>query len=482
MGEYDALFAHIDAHFDERLEKTREYLRVPGISTTNEGIRESAEMTLGYIKELGAEDARLVETSGFPVAYGKLYSKNPDAKTLLCINMYDVMPADEPDWVVPPFGAEIIDPGQIGMPSELGQLLVARGAGDYKAPVMNFFHAVDTFLKVTGDVPVNIIFAIEGEEEIGCPHLREFLDACYGDLKAADAGHFHGMRTEGKNRLLIPRGYKGWVNLELEVAGGDWGGSGRQLFSADCAWVDAPIPHLVAALNSLMDKDGNILVEGFYDDIRPLTPTEKEEIRIIEETFDEAGVMDALDLKRFKGGRPGRELVGQYITGPIMNIDGISGGYTGEGVKTNLPQSAVVKIDVRIVPDMKPDVTVERIKAHLIKEGFPEVQVRVPWANEWFRTPPGAEILQSAKKTAEILGSPYIVSPTSASCYALHVYSKAPLYLPISLTGTGHCGRVHQANEWVTVEGLRDNQRFAIVHLSEYAKMGPSRRVNEMEY
>jgi acetylornithine deacetylase/succinyl-diaminopimelate desuccinylase-like protein len=231
-----------------------------------------------------------------------------------------------------------------------------------------------------------------------------------------------------------------------------------------------------------MDKDGNILVEGFFDEVRSLTPIEKEEMRIIEEDFDEEGVKQALDLKKFKGGRPGREMVSDYVMRPVMNIDGIIGGYTGEGNFTNLPQNAVVKMDVRIVPDMKPDVTVEKIKAHLVKQGFPEVQVRVPWATDWFRTPPGAPIIQCAKRTCEILGDPYIVQPTSASCYSLYVYSKAPLYLPISLTGTGHCGRVHQANEWVAVEGLRDNQRYAVVLLNEFAKMGPSPRVNEMEY
>jgi acetylornithine deacetylase/succinyl-diaminopimelate desuccinylase-like protein len=482
MGEYDELFAHIDEHLDERLEKTRAYLRVPGISPTGEGIRESAEMTLGYLKELGAEDARLVETSGFPVVYGKLYSKNPDAKTLLCISMYDIMPAEEPDWVVPPFGADIIAPERINATSKFGEVLIARGVMDYKAPLMNFFYAVETWLKVTGDIPVNIIFAVEGEEEIGSVHLPEFFEECFDEIKTADAGHFLGMRTDTLGRLVIPRGYKGWLNLELEVAGGDWGGSGRQLFSADCAWVDAPIPHLVAAVNSLMDKDGHVLVEGFYDDVRPLTPTEQKEIRIVEEEFNEPAVKIALGITKFKGGLPGRELVGKYITRPVMNIDGIIGGYTGEGVKTNLPQSAVVKMDVRIVPDMKPDVTVERIKAHLIKKGFPEVQVRVSWAFDWFRTPAEAEIIQTSVKTTEMLGFPYIMTPTSCGCYRLSVYNKAPLHLPISVAGLGAGGRSHQANEYVHVEGLRDNQRFAVVHLSEYAKLGPSRRVNEMEF
>ncbi len=483
MGEYDKIFAYMDEHFDERLEKLRAYLRVPAISPKNEGVRESAEMTLGYIEELGAEDARLVETEGNPVVFGKLYSKNPNAKTLICYGMYDVMPVDEPGWAVPPFEGAIIEPKRIGAPTRFGKLLVARGVANQKGQLMVFLNAVETLQKVTGDIPVNIIFAVEGEEELGSPSFPEFFQKCFDDLKTADAVHWQGFRTDEVGRHMIQRGYKGWVNLELKVTGGDWGGpAGRSLFAADAAWVDAPIPHLLAAVNTIIDKDGNILVEGFYDDVRPLTPTEREEIGVVEQTFDEASTMQNWQIKKFKQGRPGRELVGKYITGPLINIDGMVGGYTGPKIWTNLPRTGLIKMDVRLVPDMTPGVIIEKIKAHLVKQGFPEVTVRVLSSYDWCRTPAEAEIIQAAVKATELLGAPYIMWPTWVGCSPLYIFNKAPLHLPFSITGMGHRGRSHQANEYVAVEGLREGERYAAALMCEFAKMGRSRKVTELEF
>ena len=482
--EYDKILTYIDEHFDERLERLREYLHIASISPLDQNIREGAEATLGYIKALGAEDAHLVETAGNPVVFGKLYSKNPNAKTLISYGMYDVMPVDEPGWVVPPFEGAIVDPERIeGVPTRFGKLLVARGVANQKGQLMVFLNAVETLQKVTGDIPVNIIFAVEGEEELGSVSFPEFFKKKFEDLKSADAVHWQGFRTDELGRHMIQRGYKGWVNLELEVTGGDWGGpAGRALFAADAAWVDAPILHLLAAVNTLIDKDGNVLVEGFYDDVRPLTPTEQKEIRIIEETFDEASVLKNWQIKKFKQGRSGRELVGRYITGPLMNVDGIVGGYTGPGIWTNLPRSGIIKIDVRLVPDMVPERVVEKIKAHLMRQGFPEVTVRVISSYDWCRTPAEAEILQAAVKATELQGAPYIMWPTWVGCAPLYIFNKAPLHLPFSITGMGHRGRSHQANEYVAVEGLREGERYAALLMCEYAKMGKSRKVNEMEF
>jgi acetylornithine deacetylase/succinyl-diaminopimelate desuccinylase-like protein len=489
-GSLQKVYEHMDEHFDERLERLREFLRIPSISPieardgSDKNIRKAAEKTLSYIKALGAEDARLVEVAGNPVVFGKLYSQNPDAKTLICYSMYDVMPVDEPRWVVPPFEGTIVDPERIeGAPTHFGKLFVGRGAANQKGQLMAFLNAVETFQKVTGDIPVNIIFAIEGEEELGSPSFPEFFQKYFDDLKTADVCHFQGFRTDELGRHMIQRGFKGMLTLELEVTGGDWGGPpGRSLFAADAAWVDAPILHLLAAANTLIDKDGNVLVEGFYDDVRPLTPTEQEEIRIIEETFDEVPVMENWQIRKFKQGRTGRELVGHYITAPLMNIDGIVGGYTGPGVWTNLPRSGLIKIDVRLVPDMVPEIVIEKLRSHLIKQGFPEVTVRVPSSYDWGRTPAEAEIIQAAVRATELLGAPYIMWPTWVGCMPLYIFNKAPLHLPVSITGMGHRARTHQANEYVTVEGLREGERYAATLMAEFAKMGRSRKVTEMEF
>jgi acetylornithine deacetylase/succinyl-diaminopimelate desuccinylase-like protein len=484
MGEYDKIFNYVDEHFSERLERLREYLRVASISPLNQNIREGAEATLKYIKSLGAVETRLVETAGNPVVFGKLYSKNPKAKTLICYGMYDVMPVDEPGWVVDPFEGAIVEPERVeGAPTRFGKLLVARGVANQKGQLMVFLNALETLQKVTGDIPVNVIFAVEGEEELGSPSFPEFFKKCFDDLKTADAVHWQGFRTDELGRHMIQRGYKGLVTLELEVTGGDWGGpAGRSLFAADAAWVDAPILHLLAAVNTMIDKDGTVLIEGFYDDVRPLTPTEQKEIRIVEETFDDLPVMKNWQIKKFKQGRPGREVVGRYIAGPLVNVDGIVGGYTGPGIWTNLPRSALIKIDVRLVPDMRGERVIEKVKSHLIQKGFPEVTVRAMSSYEWCRTPAEAEIIKASVKATELLGAPYIMWPTWVGCSPLTIFNKAPLYLPFSITGMGHRGRSHQANEYVAIEGLKEGEKYAALLMCEYAKMGKSRKVNEMEF
>jgi acetylornithine deacetylase/succinyl-diaminopimelate desuccinylase-like protein len=485
MGEYDKIFNYVDDHFDERLERLREYLHIASISPLNQNIREGAEATLGYIKALGAVETELVETSGNPVVFGKLYSKNPNAKTLICYGMYDVMPVDEPGWVVAPFEGAIVEPERVkGAPTRFGKLLVARGVANQKGQLMVFLNALETLQQLTGDIPVNILFAIEGEEEMGSIHFPEFFQKKFDDLKTADAVHWQGFRTDELGRHMIQRGYKGNLKFELEVEGGEWGGpAGRSLFAADAAWVDAPLLRLMAALNCLLDREGNVLVEGFYDDVRPLTPTEQKEIRIVEETFDEEPVLKNWQIKKFKQGRPGRDWIGRYITGPVMNVDGMVGGYTGPGIWTNLPRKGVIKIDVRQVPDMAPERTLERIKNHLLKSGFPEVKVNLMSAyNYWSRTPAEAEILQAAVKATDLLGVPHIMWPTWVGGSPLYVFNRAPLYLPFSITGLGHRGRSHQANEYVAVDGLKEGEKYAALLMCEYAKMEKSRKVNEMVF
>lgn len=468
-------FEHIDSHFHEHVEALQEYLRIKSISlsdTHNYEVDACAEYLRQQIEDLGAEDARLVRfKDGYPVVYGRLASKNPNAKTMIFYSLYDVMPTDEPDWKCDPFEGRILDAEVIGLPASYGKCIVARGARNQKGPTMGFIKGVEAMLKTDGDVPVNIIFVIEGEEEVASVHLGEFRDRYLDVLKKADGVWYGNPAQDEKGVHHVYCGFKGLVSIELVVEGGDWGGPvERSLFPADDNWIDAPAWRLIWALASLKSPDGKVRVEGFYDDIRPPLRSEAAMVERIESNFDEEGEKKRLGIKRFKNGRPGVEYVKEYCLGPVFNIDGYMSGYTGPKVKTMFPRVATAKIDIRLVPNMNPEDILSKLRKHLDSHGFAEVEIRTLGYYKWSRTPESENIVRCAVQAAERHGVKSICWPSYWACVPISVFSEPPLNLPGVSAGLGRMGRPHEANEFITVEGLRDYEKYTVTFLNEFAR------------
>jgi acetylornithine deacetylase/succinyl-diaminopimelate desuccinylase-like protein len=262
------IWDHIDAHFEDYVSSIQGYLRQPGISTTGEGIRESAEMSRDLLDSIGATDTELVETGGNPVVFGRLDSGKAGTRTLIASSLYDLVPVDPDEWVTPPFEAQIIDSRlaqSVGIPEEAGDVILARGAANQRGPSLAFMHAVDSIRQVTGELPVNLLFSLDGEEEIASPNWKTFLRKKEGELKVADAAFQHGFRTNESGRHLLHCGFKGLTLFELIVRGGEWGGTrdGRDLWAADILWVDSPIRKLTEAMQVVLDENGRCLVPGF---------------------------------------------------------------------------------------------------------------------------------------------------------------------------------------------------------------------------
>ena len=261
------IFEYVDQHFDDHLAATQRYLRQPSISTENLGIQECAEMTAEMLRDLGA-DARLVPLQGgHPVVYGRLMSGNSD-RTLLVYGMYDVQPVDPLEaWDSPPFEARIMD-GRI----------IARGAINTKGPLMAFIHAVHSIQAVTGDVPVNLIFLIDGEEELGSRHLPQFIEQYTDELKTADAMYYHLPLETVKGHPQVSLGFKGIAYFELEV----------KTLPTDAHSMVGPVVNssvwrLIWALNSMRGADDRIAIDGFYENVQP--PTEEDE-RMLTDLLD----------------------------------------------------------------------------------------------------------------------------------------------------------------------------------------------------
>jgi acetylornithine deacetylase/succinyl-diaminopimelate desuccinylase-like protein len=485
MNTIERAHAHIDANFDTYLKDIKGYLSQPGISQTGEGIRNSAKLTLRLVNGLEDTQARLVEAGGNPVVLGRTRAKVSDPRTLLLYCFYDVVPAAAEDWACPPFQPTVMKAQEIGLPADWGQVLCGRGTTDHRGPFIAALLALRSMQAVDGGLPVDIMYAIEGEEEIGSPNLPAFVKTHRDELGQADAFWFpRTSRETADGPMVVHRGYKGQVWLNLTVKGGEWGGTldARDIWSANVAWVDAPALRLIKALDSLTDDDYRIAIDGFWDHVRPMTADEKDEIAVLQANFDEDGAKRNLKIARFKGGGSGRELLARYIMEPQLNVSlGVWPGLPGEedytkGVvegrlRTELLMRARARVDFRLTPDLEPDLVIELLRAHLDRRGFHEIEVeKARGSYSWSRTEPTAGVYRALRKACESHGIRPDVWPTMPSTAPFDLFNRSPLQIPIIIFGAAHGARWHEANEYVTVQGLRDFMKLTVSWLHAWAE------------
>ena len=472
--DLDAVFEHIDENFDAYLEEIRAYLRQTGVSTTGEGMEEAADYTVGLIERIGGE-AELVETAGNPVVFGTIYSNDPNAKTLIASSLYDVVPADPEDWITHPFGAEIVDSHdhpEVGWAVCAGDTLVGRGSRNQRGPNLAFMLALNSIKAATGDLPVNVLFTFDGEEEIASPSWGEFLDKKRDVLLTADAAYQHGFRQDENGRHMIHLGFKGVSLFELVVEGGDWGGTrdASDLGPGDIIWVDSPALVLMNAVTSLFDENGRCAIDGFWDNVSPVTPREGELLTIIRDQFDEEAALRARNVSRFRSHKSAADLYTDYCSAPILNIDGLVSGYTTEAYTTVLPMRAVAKMDVRLVPDQHQEEFYEKLRAHLDKRGFDMVQIRRRGGVEPGKSDPDTPMVTAAVDATKYFGLDTQVWPISSAGNPLAFYARPPFNLPIMFAGTGFSSKSHMPNEWASVEGIKHSMKWIAVFLDEWAR------------
>jgi acetylornithine deacetylase/succinyl-diaminopimelate desuccinylase-like protein len=347
------IFRYIDENEGKYLEQLFTLLEQPSISTQDLGMNECAQLLLEMLREAGAE-ARIFQTARHPVVLGDV--RNPLAQqSLLIYGHYDVQPPDPVDlWISPPFEPTIRE-----------DRIYGRGTADNKGQLFAHIKAVEAVLRVLGDIPVNIIFLFEGEEEIGSPNLQPFIEGHKHLLKADGCLVSDGPKHDS-GRPTIVCGLKGILYLELRAKGAE-----RDLHSMQAAMVPNPAWKLVHALSSLKTQDGRVAIPGFYDPIKKPTEAELEAVSRIPPL--------AVGVQRQLGIEGDSEETDSYYYNmfftPTCNISGISSGYTGPGAKTVLPREASVKIDIRLVPDQRPDEILLQMRRHLERQGFGDVDI-----------------------------------------------------------------------------------------------------------
>jgi acetylornithine deacetylase/succinyl-diaminopimelate desuccinylase-like protein len=435
------VLSYIDDNVENALEDLKEICRIPSIAAKNQGLDETANLVKRMLESIGLQ-AQLHPTSGAPVVTGLL---DVGAKsTLLIYDHYDVQPAEPLDlWKSPPFEPEIRN----------GRFY-ARGPADNKGDFVSRIWAIKAYVETNTNLPVNIKFVVEGEEEIGSVHLHEFTEKNSNFLKA-DGGiwEFGGFGFDGVQEAWL--GLKGifYVQLEVKLL------SRNVHSSLACILPSAPY-RLVWALSSLKDRNDRILIDGFYDDIQPLTEAEKSHIKEID--LYEEDMTKHYGIYTFLKNLKGDELKEAYYNAPTCNICGLTSGYQAEGSMTVLPESASAKIDFRLVEGMNPEDIKQKLRIHLDKNGFSDVKIAWYEGYPAAKTPvdhPFVEIVKRANQ--KIYGDLriHITSPGSGPLYLFKEY--VPM---VSIGCSDFESRGHSPNESISVDNYPNAiKRIALV-------------------
>ncbi len=443
-GDHAAVYDYIDANLDDHLAAIQRWVRQKSISAQNIGVIEMAEMLRQDFEDLGFAEAELVPTDGHPGVWG--YYDAGAEKTLVVYLMYDVQPVNPEDWISPPFDAEVID-------HELGKVLMARGATNQKGPQRAFLNALESIIAVEGTLPVNIMITAEGEEELGSPNYPQIIDAYEARLKEADGVlfPFNSQSPDGKINMIL--GVKGIVYFEVIATGGEWGGPSKaEIHGSYKAIVDSPVWRLIKALSSLTSPDGNtILVPGYYDGIIPPTKEESMLINAGIENRNEEQMLEMLGVNHWIDYKTGTDAVVEFLYQPSLNIDGIWGGYTGEGVKTILPHQASAKVDSRLPPGLDPDEALDKIRQFLDAQGYADVEIRKLSGYPASQTSVEAPAVQAAISVFSKYADTINVQPRIAGSAPFYQFTER-LGLPLVPTGMGFGTGAHAPNEIMLIE------------------------------
>jgi len=327
-------------HRAEHLAELKEFLRIPSVSTQPDHNGDTAQAALWLaeaMKTAVLDNVTLIPTNGHPLVYADWLHAGPDAPTVLIYGHYDVQPPEPlAEWHTPPFEPTIIE-----------DFLYARGASDDKGQVYVHVKAVEAHLKTNGRLPVNVKFIVEGEEESGGANLKAFIPQ-NTSLLQADVALVSDTGMISPSMPSIVYGLRGMCYLMMDITG-----PARDLHSGSFGGgIDNPLNVLGHVIARLKDPNGRVLIPGFYDKVRALSPEEREVLAQL--PVDEAAWLAETGAPQVWG-EPEYTLVERLGARPTLDVHGIIGGYTGPGGKTVLPSTVHCKLSMRLVPDQDPE-------------------------------------------------------------------------------------------------------------------------------
>ena len=447
-GDKTAVLAQVPKMHAQNLERLQEWIALPSIAAENRNYPQGAEYMAKLAEEAGFTGVKLIPTSGKPGVFGML---DAGAKTNVAIYfMYDVKQFVPSEWSSPPLEARLVEK------EGLGTVCMGRGAVNQKGPQNSFLSALAAFKAAGKKLPVNLVLVCEGEEEIASPHFGEIvnnpdvlphLKSCVGVMLPDASQGLDGS-------VQVAAGAKGVVELELVSSGEKWGrGPRKDIHSSLEAQVDSPSWHLIQALNTLVEKDGHTpAVEGFFDKVKPLSDSQKKMVLAYAAAVPEASLKTEFGVDHWVHDEDWQTSLLRLFSRPTINIEGLVGGYTGPGGKTVLPHRAVAKIDMRLVPDMTAEDTLDKLKAHLAKHGFGDIEVNMSGGYDPTQTDPDSKFFKAVVATFGRLGPVPLVVPRSPGSWPGYRFTSPPLSLPAGGFGLGHGTGAHAPDEYYLID------------------------------
>jgi acetylornithine deacetylase/succinyl-diaminopimelate desuccinylase-like protein len=441
------------------LSQLTELIAFPTISAIpqhRKDLRACAQWLARHLAEVGLQHIQIIPGAkgGHPSVYAD-WLHAPGKPTLLLYGHYDVQPIDPiREWRTPPFKATII-----------GDNLYARGASDDKGQLFIHLKAVESYLRTTQTLPINIKIWLEGEEEIGSPHLAQFLQQHSKRLQA-DAVLVSDTEMLGKGRPSIIYGLRGNLNCELEVSGakhdlhsGRYGGA-----------VLNPLQALSETIASLHDRQGRVAIPGFYQRVKALTPNERQNLRCSCQSNRQ--ILDNLDLP-IGWGEPGYSLHERMTIRPALTINGLAGGYTGVGSKSVIPRRGVAKFSFRLVPDQEPQEIARLLQQQIAATTHPAIRTKlqITGASRPVILPKRSPVTFAAIRAIEkIWGKPPVFTRSGGTIPLVEQLHRQP-GIPIVLLGFGlPDDNIHAPNEKISLSNFFQGVATVIQFLAEYAQ------------
>lgn len=447
-GPMAAIRKAAEAGKEASIKRLRDWIALPSIAAENRSMAEGAAYMAELARDAGFTNVEIVPTDGHPGVFGTI---DVGAKRTLGIYfMYDVKQFDPAEWSSPPLDGKYVQK------EGLGTAIVGRGATNQKGPEAAFLAALHAIRAAKATLPVNIVLICEGEEEIGSPHFRQVATKpnILAALKKCE-GIFIPFPSQDKTGAIdVNLGSKGIIELELVASGEKWGrGPKGDVHSSLKAMIDSPAWRLVQALQTLVSPDGNTpVIEGWFENVRPLTEREKTLIREAAKGADEAAEKQALGVKTWIDNLKYDDALIRLAQEPTVNIEGLVAGYTGPGGKTVLPGRAVAKLDLRLVPNQTRAEAEKKLRAHLDKHGFTDVEMNVSGGYDPTEVAEDSRLIRTELATYKRLGIATNINARLAGSWPGATFTAPPVSIPAGHFGTGHGGGAHAPNEYFLID------------------------------
>ena len=447
------IFKFVDNNLNELISELQTLIRQPSVSAKNEGIEECAKLVAKILKKSGINSEILRIKKGVaPVVFAEVKSKKNPHRTILFYNHYDVQPAEPFElWDDSPFSGKI-----------KGNKIFGRGSSDDKGELITRIKAVEAFLKTQRDVPCNVKFLIEGEEETGSANIDKYLKK-YKKKFSCDGVIWEFGYVDSKNRPIVGLGMKGLLFVELIKEE-----SKIDAHSSLAVIIKNPAWRLIEAVSSLRDSSGRILIKDWYKEVKPFSKKDIELLRA--EPIDENSFKKEFGIRDFVGKKRGLELKKALAGNPTCNIAGMVSGYVGQGAKTVLPSKALIKIDFRLVPKMNPKKQIARLKKHLKRKGFGDIKIKVYHGEAAARTDPNEPFVKNVKSSADKIFGKSILNVSNAGTGPMHSFVKYLQAPCISIGSTYIFSKIHSPNEFARIDLLKKTTKCICQILEKFGK------------